>query len=153
MKKALIITSIVFPIFTFAAAGEVWYLMDQRAKENKKTFEVQKTELENRIANVNSAKKETTTTPSKNDLEDIKSVCAQPAVSEVSLKQLAYVWNQNGEFANCSIGGGGGGAMIILKKINDQWTKIWSGNGSMSDTEILKYKVPSTIYPHNLNVN
>lgn len=162
-KKGLsVLTSALMSILVaLIVGGTTWYVMDQKAKKaddtvgdlNKRVVELEKKKSEEAKAMVppKSIKKEfSNETAGKNDIDEIKAICNQPRNADSQLKAIMHISNLNGDFARCSIGAKvGGGANIILKKIDNKWTQLWAGNGSMNDEDVVKYKIPNEIYPNN----
>lgn len=145
-----------------AAGGGIWYYQDQQVQKQKtsiSTLETDKKNLETEKTNLEQEKQKVeeqiktlagsnqTVTVQNNEVDQINKVCVVGKDEELGL--LVYVENSNGKFADCGIGqkNGPGGFHLFLKKINNVWTKIWSGNGDPTEQDIEKYKIPRQIYP------
>lgn len=87
-------------------------------------------------------------TTQANELAAIKTFCTDLATGDNILYNYYYFENSDGKFASCSIGDQqrSTGYVILSKKIDNQWTKIWSGNGIVSQTIIDQYKIPRELY-------
>jgi len=138
------------------AGGGTWYVMSQKVKK----AENQASDLDKRVAELEKiANEKPTVTPTptpivespiKNELDELRNFC-QGTDPDTLVGLIIYYENRDGKYGRCGIGqkDSPGGVTLISKRINDKWTKIWAGNGHVSEDLIIQHKIPSEISPYN----
>ena len=154
-KATLIAVAILVAII---AGGGTWYYMNYRLQNNEKDNSSQVSQLQASITTLNSqlaAAKTTTTTTTKTTTQtaasdligSLKTFC-QASETNITVSPITYVENTNGKYGNCGISpnDGTGGGMLVAVLQNNNWVKVWEGNGILSQALCTQYKIPTKIY-------
>ena len=148
------------------AGGGVWYYESTVAKAQKDDLNSQIALLQSQVKDLQTkttastaaktvpatnSQSSSTTTPT-DYLATLKTFCDDQSESGSEVKRYYYLENTDGKFGDCVIGqiSGGAGGNLFTKLIDNQWTKIWSGNGFISQATVDQYKIPIEIAPKNM---
>ena len=148
-NNKMLIYVIIAVISAAISAAIVWFIMNQQNTNDKKELtsqittkdnsisELQKTITDLAVAPVNATTTTTTpdntvstTTTATDDINTLKSFCANDA-SKI-LGDVFYASVANGIYGGCSVGlvGGVGGYWEVTKKVNNVWTEVNSGHAA-----------------------
>jgi hypothetical protein len=159
--KRSLITIFLMLITAVAVGGALWWVMERNASDMKEATDKSIEELSNQVANYKEAyeskKSEETEEPDTStssttattgtSVESLKQFCTAEASAGAIINPVTVVANANGTYGNCGISdaSGTGGGFLIAKKINNNWTNLWEGNGTISEALCSEQKIPSTV--------
>jgi len=154
-KNLLVMIALIF-IAVVVAVGGTWYYMDSRQAKAQTNNQQQVAKLQSNITELTKKISAATTTPTvtptpaaaQNELDGLNSYCATSIAADnnMTVEYTVYYQSKNGKFGECAlVGKTGGGGMTIVKYTNNNWAKIWAGNGTVDQSYCTKFGIPYKI--------
>jgi cell division protein FtsB len=130
-----------------------WMVYDQNGQKSSLSNKVAakddqidtiKAELKSLKANTGDSNNSTESKSESNPVVDVALAYAQADVGNAANKLSAQVMYNKDGFANVAISvtGGAGGTGEILKKVNDQWVVVFSGQDNPPQEVVTAYGIP-----------
>ena len=83
----------------------------------------------------------------QNELDTLRTFC-QGGNPDMMISEVVYIENDNGKYGRCSFSDAesNAGASSIRVYVDNEWKKVFAGNGGSEDL-CEQYKIPSEIHP------